>query len=239
MSIYVDTVEFDLRVEHDEVEIITGVWIKPVKLDAPVEPKHKIPVLIKIYHADWQIINLPQEISQHYPVVIHKKPRTVLYGKFSSSSKLLSITVAARHKIPVNKKKLMLSIISPNIMPVVRKSRRMISHPFSYSIEVGRDIYQSIQTGKNNRGKRHSFSDLSDENSKKYRIQFSILASLFLLMPVIFYLITLGFNEHFNGYTCFIMLLALIPLYMRYQVKYKQNISIPRYMLKLLTGRGL
>ncbi|WP_440993637.1 hypothetical protein [Cysteiniphilum litorale] len=247
MDKHVDTISVNLNTDHDAVEIISGIIIKPIKLEANVEPKHKIPILIKIYHADWQILNLPQEITQHYPVVIHTKPRTVIYGRYNALEHTFTLTVAAKYRKAMTKKKAMMgivSIFSLNIMPVLRKSRRMIGNPLSYSFDIGSDIWQMIKAPKKNTNNAtntsgRSFADMNDREAKKYSLNFSCLAILILCIPLIMYLLSLLMGGHFSYYTFLVMPFCLIPLHMRYQCKYRTKISAGRFLIQLCKGRGV
>lgn len=247
MDKHVDTISVNLNTDHDAVEIISGIIIKPIKLEADVEPKHKIPILIKIHHADWQILNLPQEITQHYPVVIHTKPRTVIYGRYNALENTFTLTVAVKYRETMTRKKALMgivSIFSLNIMPVLRKSRRMIGNPLSYSFDIGSDIWQMIKAPKKHTSNTtstvgKSFADMSDREAKKYSLNFSCLAILIFCMPLIIYLLSLLMGGRFSYYTFFVIPFCLIPLHMRYQCKHRIKISAGRFLIQLCKGRGI
>ncbi|GGF92532.1 MULTISPECIES: hypothetical protein [Cysteiniphilum] len=243
MNNHVDTMNFNLTVDHDPVEIIDGIIIKPIKLEEHIELKHKIPILIKIHNADWQILNLPQEITQHYPVVIHAKPRTVIYGRYNAVEHNFTLTVAAKYSDGMTKKKVLMgvvSIFSLNILPVLRKSRRMIGNPFSYSFDIGSDIWKMIKAPKHtNNTIGGSFADMSERDAKKYSLNFSCLAIFIIMIPLIMYLLSLIMDGHFSYYAFIVIPFCLIPLYMRYQCKYRKKVTISRFLIELCKGRGI
>ena len=238
MDNFVNTISFSTAEDQDSIEVINGILIKPVKLEDLILSTHSIPVLIKIYHTEWKILNIPQSVNQYYPIVLCRKPRTVLYGKYNISDQIFTITIATKKHTPLTVKNIILPIFTPNIVPVLRQCKRMMGTPFGYLAEIFKDIAMAIKPSISRPKNYDPYKNIDDHEAKICTVRFGLLGALFFVMPGICYLLSRLMSGNFTGYYYLISLFSFFPLHMRYQCKYRRKINGIYFLYKLITGRG-
>ena len=166
MGNFVNTISFTTAKDQDPIEVINGILIKPVKLEDLILSAHTIPVLVKIYHAEWKILNIPQNINQHYPIVLCRQPRTILYGKYNISGQIFTVTIAIKKHTPLTAKSIIVPIFTPNVVPVLRQCKRMMGTPFGYLAEIFKDIAIAIKPSTHRPKNYDPYKNIDDHESK-------------------------------------------------------------------------
>ena len=98
MNNRVETITIKLSCQYDVIELLPGIVIKPVLLNTIIESSHKIPILIKLFDQDWQILNVAQEISQHYPIIINQSPKSIVYGRLNRNDLTYKLTLIVKER---------------------------------------------------------------------------------------------------------------------------------------------
>ena len=245
-----------------DIEIET-IPCEPLQRKVKKQKKQSIQVIYRKKGENVKTLNIPQNISSFYPVILQDKPRIVLHGHFNADTGdcyyIIAVRFLKKHKSEeeqqaiatqqvAKKKKSKLATffnvstlyLFKDMKSIGKKVSRVAYKPMSMSSSVAHDMKQvkPLLSFPDYERDQAFLNQFTDEQSQKLTRMYTWIAALFIFVPYpylwYFDLYGKGMGYFFIGIMYFI---ALVAVRARYEAKYRKRTKVFEFLWKLITWR--
>lgn len=242
---------------------VGGIEIETIQCVASLQKKQSLQVIYRKQGEDDKTLNIPQNISSFYPVILQDKPRIVLHGHYNAETGDCYYTIAVRflkkhrseqeqqakatQQVTKKKKNKLATFFNVSTLylfkdmkSIGKKVSRVAYKPMSMTSSVAHDMQQvkPLLSFPDYERDQAFLNQFTDEQSQKLTRMYTWLTALFIFVPYpylwYFDLYGKGMGYFFIGIMYF---LALMAVRARYEAKYRKRTKVFEFLWKLVTWR--